>query len=390
MHNNIAHFISHIRPGGGPKGYLYNLYQSDEMKNYDIVFESLSNERDNDSSKSISKINKIKIITKKILQKILSVSVISKYFIPNVYDRDLHFSQDIVKKLQGYDVIVFHNLVEFSYWNKFYKKKEQACLVFSHCPTDLTQEYILTNNETHWPIYIKKLMREYLLKLELEQYEKSDGLICPTEFALEGYFKDYPDYRKAFDKIRKYEIISGVKKLKKETQCVNELNVTYLGRYHESKGFDMYLEASDLSKANINWQCGGFGQLDNKIIEYKKVDDLGWITNVEKVFANSAVVVIPNRETYFDLVLLEALSLGKPIVTTYTGGNKIFKSSASFIICDPTSKAIAESVDKILSYNQEGYSKDNENLYDQEYSLSCFSKRHIKLATKLKSDFCNE
>lgn len=390
MLNNVAHFISHIRPGGGPKGYLYNLYQSSGEKNYDIIYERLSDERDNDTLKSVSKLDVVKIKAKRFLESILPSSFIAKFFIPKVYSRDLSFSQDIINKLHCYKVIVFHNLIEFSYWNKYHKNKEQICLVFSHCPTDFTHEYILTNNENHWSTSIKKLMCNKLLELELEQYKNSDGLICPTEFALDGYFKDYPEYRKEFDSIKKYEIVSGVKKLKKEIQNKNELKVTYLGRYHESKGFDMYLEASDLSKATIKWQCGGFGHLENEIIKYNKVVNLGWISNVEKVFANSAVIVIPNRETYFDLVLLEALSLGKPVVTTYTGGNKIFNSSKSFIICEPTSKAIAESVDEILSYNQQGYSEENEKLYDHEFSLEVFAKRHIALATKLKLDFCNE
>ncbi len=33
------------------------------------------------------------------------------------------------------------------------------------------------------------------------------------------------------------------------------------------------------------------------------------------------------KETYFDLVMLEVLSLGKIIIASYTGGNKYFKSS---------------------------------------------------------------
>lgn len=35
--------------------------------------------------------------------------------------------------------------------------------------------------------------------------------------------------------------------------------------------------------------------------------------------------ILPNRETYFDLVLLEVMSLGIPVLASYTGGNKYFE-----------------------------------------------------------------
>lgn len=37
------------------------------------------------------------------------------------------------------------------------------------------------------------------------------------------------------------------------------------------------------------------------------------------------MVIVPNRDTYFDLGIIQTLSLNKPIITTDTGGNSWFK-----------------------------------------------------------------
>jgi glycosyltransferase involved in cell wall biosynthesis len=43
------------------------------------------------------------------------------------------------------------------------------------------------------------------------------------------------------------------------------------------------------------------------------------------VFFASDLIVAPNRDTYFDIGIIQALSLDKPILTTDTGGNSWFK-----------------------------------------------------------------
>lgn len=378
MQNNIAHFISHIRPGGGPKGYLYNLYISQGNKNYDIVFITKSDKREVEENQ-----HSIKGKAKRLISYILPKNVISNNFTPKVYNRDLGFDKDIIDKLRTYQVIVFHNLVEFSYWNKFYKIKNQRCYVFSHCPTDMTNEFILTDSSSHWPKNIKTQMRRQLLLEELRQYELSDGLICPTVYALENYFEGHPDLRQKFERIAKFEILSGVRKLEKVISSANPKKVTYLGRFHESKGFDLFLEASDVSRTQIDWQCGGFGQLESNIKNYSKVTNLGWITNVESVLSETAVLIVPNRTTYFDLVILEAISIGIPVITTNTGGNRVFNSSSNFILCDCNSKDIGEAVDCLITENSSGYSLENERLYESTYTLEKFSLRHNDLANTL-------
>ena len=49
--------------------------------------------------------------------------------------------------------------------------------------------------------------------------------------------------------------------------------------------------------------------------------ELGYISDVPNLIHASDVIVIPNRNTYFDLIILEALSQGRIVISSNTGGN---------------------------------------------------------------------
>lgn len=53
---------------------------------------------------------------------------------------------------------------------------------------------------------------------------------------------------------------------------------------------------------------------------------MGWVTNVRELIATVDWVVVPNRVCYFDLIILEALSLNKNVLTTRVGGSRYLDS----------------------------------------------------------------
>lgn len=58
------------------------------------------------------------------------------------------------------------------------------------------------------------------------------------------------------------------------------------------------------------------------------------------------VFVLPNRQTYYDLILLEVMRAGKPVLLTTTGGNKHFlgyKDTGLFFVIIVTQKLLANS-----------------------------------------------
>ncbi|HAT2491750.1 TPA: glycosyltransferase [Aeromonas hydrophila] len=373
----VAHYINEIRPGGGPKGYLYNLYEADGDKFFDIVFESKSDSRIGEKSKP-----RKGWVLKKIIDKILPHRLVANCFLPKVYC-NASFKDGTIDQLRKYQVIIFHNLVDFSTWNHKYKKDGQKCYVFSHCPTDLSTEYALTDNKYDWSCRSKLLMKKQLCNMEIEQYKKADGIICPTIHALDGYFNHNIQLREEFLNLHFYEILSGVKKTSKPLNSKAPEKITFLGRYHKSKGFDLFLKASEYSTSKHKWICGGFGSLSDEVCKYDKVKNLGWITNVADTMAEAVVLVIPNRETYFDLVILEAISMGKVIVTTNIGGNKALPNSPGIFLCEPNAESIAAAIDLAVEKYPNGYCHENEALFDELFELDKFRDRHNNLCNEL-------
>ena len=52
--------------------------------------------------------------------------------------------------------------------------------------------------------------------------------------------------------------------------------------------------------------------------------EIGWTNNPYSIIEASDLFILPNRETFFDLILLEVLSLGKNVLISWCGGNKKF------------------------------------------------------------------
>ncbi|WP_305369648.1 glycosyltransferase [Photobacterium leiognathi] len=227
-----------------------------------------------------------------------------------------------------------------------------------------------------------------LRKQEIEIFEKADGIICPSYHSLESYFSDDFECRQKFEKLNFIEVISGVNDILDYKIEENNANyILYLGRYHESKGFDLYLEASRYSKFDIEWFCAGSGQLEERIQSYDKIINKGWVSDIKNMMKNAALIVVPNRSTFFDLVILEALSLGKPILTTKTGGNKALISTKDIYMCDPNAENIGSYIDSILNENSTGFSIENRKVFDDFYSIGKLVERYNKLSIILKD--CN-
>ncbi len=102
----------------------------------------------------------------------------------------------------------------------------------------------------------------------------------------------------------------------------------------------------------------------------------------------SDVFVLPNRRTFFDLVLLEVMSIGKPIIASFTGGNKFVSRQTKGVITFERENHI-ELAKKILDFSV--LSRDeiemlglaNKTLYDNYYTPEQFALRYRKEVGKI-------
>ena len=102
------------------------------------------------------------------------------------------------------------------------------------------------------------------------------------------------------------------------------------------------------------------------------------------------VVVIPNRNTYFDLVILEALSYGKIVITSNTGGNlSIASDTKALILFDNTETDLLEKIRLVKGMNKselEELEKDAIRFYIEKCSCKAFAEGYIKALNTVISD----
>ena len=163
----------------------------------------------------------------------------------------------------------------------------------------------------------------------------------------------------------------------------NELNFVSVGRLHEQKGYDKLISAIDrLNKENklpnnFKFRLYGTGPqketLENLVKEYHledKVFLLGQVMNPYKYLKNSDLFILSSRYEAFGLVIIEALTLGIPVLATENHAtNKIIKHKENGYITKNSSIGIYEGLKYILE-NLSELEKYKKNLKNYKYDNS--------------------
>lgn len=93
--------------------------------------------------------------------------------------------------------------------------------------------------------------------------------------------------------------------------------------------------------------------------------------------------VLPNRETYFDLVMLEVLSLGKIVVASRTGGNKYFEKMNvnGVLLYDTIDEAveILEEINKMDLITRNKLEKSNLEFFEKNLTSSVMYENYKKM-----------
>lgn len=102
----------------------------------------------------------------------------------------------------------------------------------------------------------------------------------------------------------------------------------YLGRRIPIKGFDLVMEAFQRAhKANSSLRLLLIGP--GEPARVPGVIDVGHTTEPASWLAACDYLVSANRQSYFDLAVMEALSLGTPLIIACTGGHRFFADANS-------------------------------------------------------------
>lgn len=411
---------------GGSSTYLYNLRQGLERTQInDIFIISASKESHINGRKEIKDRYLAFSIRKWLKSTLLNIfpSALAQLYIINhkiILKHTAH--KQIIKvlmELTENDIrfIHFHSVYDIMSFFIVRKKlpypfSETPVILTSHSPEATHREVInliqgnfhrlLQNDiskERKLERYINKLERYYQM-IDFLAFQNSDYLMFPCEESTEPYFETWKEFERLFSQKKVFYVPTGVERLpvfeerdfirEKYNIPVDSFVVSYVGRHTKVKGYDLLCEAAEevwKKNSSIYFLIAGKqeplkGPKDKRWVEVGWTNDPGSIINAADVF------VLPNRRTYFDLVLLEVMSIGKPVIASKTGGNKFVarQSEGVLLFEELTPRSLAQKILEVASCSKSVLDKlgqKNLETYERFYTVELFAKRYRKEVGKL-------
>ena len=244
--------------------------------------------------------------------------------------------------------------------------------------------------------------------MECDAYDKTDFVMFPCPGARDPYEK-CATMREAFVRNNKkfFYVPSSIvdyhpnpifqQKLS-DFQIPNDAFViTYFGRHNQIKGYDILVKIGMqlLEKyPNLYFLCAGNGPIPPP--QHTRWIELGFINNVDDLLPQSSLYILPNRETYFDLITLQILRAGVPIALSNTGGNTYFQELPKeetrgmilFEINEPDRLiSIVEDMMNMKISSPKLFDElrqCNRRLYEKNFTLDKYTNNYLEVINKLQ------
>lgn len=233
--------------------------------------------------------------------------------------------------LNEYDFIHFHLTPELYRFKRSHPEFKGKLILTSHCPCLYVDE--LAETFDPWIKYFRSIG----VYNECKAFKAADYLMFPCREAREPYEKD-PKIRVLFQSFESKFFYVPTSLLdfnvhKQNIQKFSDLGIpewsfviTYFGRHVSVKGYDILKEVGEtlLEKyQNLYFLCAGKGNIPP--LNHPRWIELGFINNALELLQQSDLYILPNRDTYFDIITLEILRSGTNLILSNTGGNKYFR-----------------------------------------------------------------
>ena len=149
--------------------------------------------------------------------------------------------------------------------------------------------------------------------------------------------------------------------VRRELGLTNERVCLVLARLHEEKGHRVLFDAIPLIQSTaerVVFLLAGIGPARTELESEARsrglrgvVRFLGWRTDVSALIASSTLVALPSLAESFGFSLVEAMSLGKPVVASATGGvPEIVDHDETGLLVPPgNARALAEAISSMLA-----------------------------------------
>jgi hypothetical protein len=273
----------------------------------------------------------------------------------------------------SYKYIYFHDCITLYKCIKLISPS-QVVILQSHSPLLPSEEYLSAHHNLE--------MYNYFKEAEVASFQRADLLVFPTKGASEIY------NNLIYDTSKLRYILSGA-----STESTisyypldsSKINFLFIGRRNQIKGFDFLMKIFNSKRIRDDVNLILLGS-KNQSDEYpNNIFDLGF-SNQPMNWANSVDYVInTNKQSYFDLSIIETLSVGAKILMTNNFGHSFYNNLSEDILTfeygDVDNVVDLINTAQKKSFNQ--HSIKNINLYENELSDSCYFSRFQKFINEI-------
>lgn len=373
-----------LKDSGGPNGYLYNLLKNYSGNEIELLDYSVAN---NGHLKKIY--DKLPNFLKQIYRFIHN----TRFF--KTLKKGEHFNGlDFLK----YDIVHFNECFSLYKERNFLKDFAGTIVLTNHTPSAPKVEamnYFLTSFEKK---FLKKKRSKFLDEIFNYSFNRADYICYPTLYSDESYYEEWPEYKRIIKNKKIIYLLTGITKKKINIDRIgfrkshdisnNNFVISYVGRHNEVKGYDTVKKLFPIYSKNdhVTFLIGGKEYPLKGYKNEKNRVEVGWTNDAGSLINASDVFVLPNKETYFDIVLLEVLSLGIPIICSYTGGNKYFQGKSNGIFFYQSFEELIDKIDYLRSLGREKIKSlglENKKLYEESFTNSVFLDNYINLMRSL-------
>ncbi|MGJ1433091.1 glycosyltransferase family 4 protein [Sphingobacterium spiritivorum] len=390
--NKILVWSEHIRArSGGPPTYIYNLKQSvikSELDSHIFFLTDFMAQSDTINTESSGLLSKLGYFIPLKIKKNLSISRFIRTLRQYTPPQKVNYND--------YNIIHFHSTIDLFKNIPYLKEYTGQVVLTSHSPKVCFKEFIedvikLPLTETHSANY------NALENIDLKAFERADIIIFPCQEAMEPYYNTWDKFDRVIaDKDIRYLLTASVKPTVSEsTHAIRSklsipedaFVISYAGRHNAVKGYDLLKELgtgllqdySDIYFLILGKEEPLTG------IDHDRWIEIGWTSDPHDYIGASDVFMLPNRQTYFDLVLLEVLALGKIVVLSDSGGNRFFNKfddAGFFLFQNEDLSSFREALLSVYNLNKEEknqYGRHNADLFERYFSTGDFAVNYYNL-----------
>jgi glycosyltransferase involved in cell wall biosynthesis len=371
---------SNIMPVGGPSGYLFYLKKGlEQISSKDIQISFLNVQS---SAKGT-----VKRYAPDFIKQCAKACLYYKDFSDSFHHRT-------AVDLNQFDIVHFHVVKDVFEARDSLKDFRGRILLTSHSPCLPANEIFdsLTKWEKLLPVY------KHLERVDQFAFNAADTFVFPSQESEDPYFHSSSWYKDVRAKKNIQYCLTGVSDTlhrQKQNQEFDSLRnqlgipqdatlISYIGRHNTIKGYDNLLKIGSKifeQTDKVYFVIAG-GQSPLKGLDHPHWIELGWTDKPLDIMRSSDLFVLPNRETFFDLSLLESLSQGTRVLASDTGGNKVFRQSSPMVSLFSNN---AQCVNLILQYadsssqEKKVLSQKSRDLYLSNYTDFHFAQRYLDL-----------